>query len=149
MSGTHVHSRARSWTLQVLYGWEMSGTELPLTGYAERALARRRVADRYRPHLHRLLEVLEEHRPEVDRVLQELMPNWRLERLAVIDRNVLRIGAAEILFVEEVPGKVAISEGVALAEKYGGQESPRFVNGVLDAVWREGAAVAGGTGEGG
>ena len=147
MSGTHVHSRARSCVLQVLYGWEMTGSDLPLTEYAERALARRRVADRYRPHIGRLLEVLEDRLPRVDRVLRELMPNWRLERLAVVDRNVLRIGAAEILYVDEVPGKVAISEGVSLAEKYGGKESPRFVNGVLDAVFREGAAVAGEAGE--
>ncbi len=144
MSGTHVHSRARSWVLQVLYGWEMSGSDLPLTEYAERALSRRRVADRYRPHIRRLLDVLERRLPAVDRVLRELMPNWRLERLAVVDRNVLRIGAAEILFVEEVPGKVAISEGITLAEKYGGKESPRFVNGVLDAVLREGASIAAG-----
>jgi N utilization substance protein B len=131
----------------VLYGWEMTSSDLPLTEYAERALARRRVADRYRPHIGRLLEVLEDRLPRVDRVLRELMPNWRLERLAVVDRNVLRIGAAEILYVDEVPGKVAISEGVSLAEKYGGKESPRFVNGVLDAVFREGAAVAGEAGE--
>lgn len=147
MSGRHVHSRARSWVLQVLYGWEISGTELPLTDYAERALSRRRVADRYRAHIHRLLDVLEERLPTIDGILQELMPNWRLERLAVVDRNVLRIGAAEILYVEEVPGKVAISEGISLAEKYGGKESPRFVNGVLDAVLREGAEAAGGAAE--
>lgn len=147
MTGTHVHSRARSWVLQVLYGWDISGTDLPLTDYAERALSRRRVSDRYRPHIRRLLGVLEERFPTVDAVLQELMPNWRLERLAVVDRNVLRIGAAEILFVDEVPGKVAISEGISLAEKYGGKESPRFVNGVLDAVLREGASAAADPGE--
>lgn len=147
MSGTHVHSRARSWVLQVLYGWEVTGSDLPLTRYAERALSRRRVADRYRPHIGRLLEVLEERLPDVDRTLQEVMPNWRLERLAVVDRNVLRIGTAEILFVDEVPGKVAISEGISLAEKYGGKESPRFVNGVLDAVYQKGAAAEAGSGE--
>lgn len=144
MSGTHVHSRARSWVLQVLYGWEATGSSLPLTDYAERALSRRRVADRYRPHIQRLLEVLEEELPAVDRTVQQVMPNWRLERLAVVDRNVLRIGTAEILFVDEVPGKVAISEGIGLAEKYGGKESPRFVNGVLDAIYQEAAAAGSG-----
>lgn len=142
----HAHSRARSWALQVLYGWDVSGSDLPLTEYAEKALARRRVADRYRPHLRRLLEVLEERLPGLDEVLRDIMPNWRLERLAAVDRNVLRIGAAEILHVEEVPPKVAISEGIALAEKYGGRESPRFVNGVLDAVYHEVAGAGGRTG---
>lgn len=138
---THAHTRARSWVLNVLYAWEISGSDEPLPEFAERALSRRRVSDRYRPHIERLLEVLDEHLPQIDEVLQEVMPNWRLERLAVIDRNVLRIGCAELLHVDEVPGKVAIHEGIRLAEKYGGKESPRFVNGVLDAVY-QGDAVA-------
>lgn len=147
MTSTHAHSRARSWALQVLYGWEVGGSDLPLTDYAERALARRTVADRYRSHLGRLLEVLEAHLPELDEVLRDIMPNWRLERLAAVERNVLRIGAAELLYLEDVPPKVAISEGIKLAEKYGGEESPRFVNGVLDAVYHEVAAAGERTGE--
>lgn len=137
MKTAHAHSRARSWVLQILYAWEISGEDRTLEEQAEEVFRRRRVSDRYRPHIGRLLELLEEHRPEVDRTLQEVMPNWRLERLATIDRNVLRIGAVEILFADEVPGKVAISEGIKLAEKYGGRESPGFVNGVLDAVFQD------------
>jgi len=133
----HVRSRARAWALQVLYARDISGSETPLREYAARCLARRRVSERYRPHLERLLGLLEEHLPEVDRRIRDVMPNWRLDRLAVIDRNVLRIGAAELLFVEDVPGKVAIHEAIQLAEKYGGEESPRFVNGVLDAIYQE------------
>ncbi|HKK08410.1 MAG TPA: transcription antitermination factor NusB [Gemmatimonadota bacterium] len=133
----HVRTRARSWTLQVLYAREMSGREVDLVPFAEEALARRRVADRYRPYIDRLLAVLSEHGERVDEVLRERMPNWRLERLAAIDRNILRIGAAELLYVDDVPGKVAIHEAIRLAEKYGGKESPRFVNGVLDAVYQD------------
>lgn len=143
MKGAHVHSRARSWVLQVLYAWEISDSDLPLAEYAEEALAKRRVRDRYRPYIQRLLELLDEGLPEVDETLREVMPNWRLERLSAVDRNILRIGAAELLFLEEVPGKVAITEGITLAEKYGGKESPRFVNGVLDAVWKESGATSG------
>lgn len=150
MKPAHAHSRARSWVLQLLYGWEVSGSDLGLTDYAERALARRRVRDRYRPYIQRLVEVLDGRVGEVDRVLRDVMPNWRLERLSAVDRNILRIGAAELLFFDDVPGKVAITEGITLAEKYGGQESPRFVNGVLDAVWKEAGSGAGAaTGEGG
>ena len=68
------------------------------------------------------------------------MPNWRLDRLATVDRNILRIGAAELRFVKEVPAKVAIHEAIRLAEKYGSADSPGFVNGVLDAVHREPSA---------
>ncbi len=64
------------------------------------------------------------------------MPNWRLERLSAIDRNILRIGTVEILAMPDVPPAVAIHEAVRLAERYGSADSPRFVNGVLDAVSR-------------
>lgn len=133
----HAHSRARSWTLHILYAWEIADGERGLAEQARRVFERRRVSDRYRPHIDRLLGLLEEHLDEIDDTLRDVMPNWRLERLATIDRNVLRIGAAELLYADEIPGKVAISEGIKLAEKYGGRESPGFVNGVLDAVYRE------------
>lgn len=137
MRGTHAHSRARSWVLQILYAWEIAGDDRTLEEQARRTFDRRRVGDRYRPYIGRLLDLLADHMPEIDDTLREVMPNWRLERLATIDRNVLRIGAAELLFADDVPGKVAISEGIKLAEKYGGRESPGFVNGVLDAIYRE------------
>jgi len=133
----HVRTRARSWALQVLYARDMSGREEELVAFGEQALSRRRVADRYLPYLHRLLTILGEHGDRIDETLQERMPNWRVERLAAIDRNILRIGAAELLYVDDVPGKVAIHEAIRLAEKYGGKESPRFVNGVLDAVYQD------------
>lgn len=137
MRSTHAHSRARSWVLQILYAWEIAGGDRSLEEQARRTLDRRRVSDRYRPYIARLLELLTGHMDEIDETLREVMPNWRLERLATIDRNVLRIGAAELLFADDIPGKVAISEGIELAEKYGGRESPGFVNGVLDAIYQE------------
>jgi N utilization substance protein B len=130
--------------LQVLYGWDLVGDEEELRPFARRVLTHRRVSDRYRPYIERLLDVLQEHVGEVDEVLRETIPNWRLERLAVVDRNVLRIGAAELLFVDDVPGKVAIHEAIQLAEKYGSEESPRFVNGVLDGLYQSGRIPAGG-----
>lgn len=135
MKPAHVRSRARSWVLQLLYGWDVGG-DTALGEHAASELTRRRVSARYRPYVDRLIELLEGHLEEVDRELRASIPNWRLERLAVIDRNVLRIGAVELLYAEDVPGKVAISEAIRLAEKYGSEESPRFVNGVLDAIYR-------------
>jgi N utilization substance protein B len=123
--------------LQILYAWEIAGDDRSLEEQARRTLGRRRVSDRYRPYIGRLLELLTGHMDEIDETLRDVMPNWRLERLATIDRNVLRIGAAELLFADDIPGKVAISEGIELAEKYGGRESPGFVNGVLDAIYQE------------
>ena len=133
----HVRSRARSWALQVLYGWDMAGGGRDLNGYAAEALARRRVSRRYQPYLGRLLELVGSHASEIDATVQEHMPNWRLERLSAVDRAILRIATAELLYQEDVPGKVAIHEAIRLAERYGGKESHRFVNGVLDAVYQD------------
>lgn len=141
MRTAHLRTRARSWVLQLLYAWEIAG-EGRLRDHAAQMLGRRRVAERYRAYIQRLLEILDEHLEEIDGRLQATIPNWRLERLAAIDRNVLRIGTAELLYGQDVPGKVAISEAIKLAEKYGSEESPRFVNGVLDAIYRQ--AVVGG-----
>jgi N utilization substance protein B len=80
--------------------------------------------------------VLDARLADIDAALRDALDNWRLERLSAIDRAVLRIGAAEILYVDEVPPKVAIQEAIRLAESYGGDESPRFVNGVLDALYK-------------
>ena len=137
-------TRAREWTLHVLYGWEMSGAAQDLRSYADQALADRVVADRAKEHLRHLIGALDAHQADVDRTVQTVMSNWRLDRLSVIDRNILRIGAVEILYLDRVPGKVAIHEAILLAEKYGSEESPRFVNGVLDAIYHGREAVDGG-----
>jgi N utilization substance protein B len=131
-----ARSRARGWTLQVLYAWEMRGASEPLDGFADGMLADRRVAEDSRPYIDRLVRVVGAHRAEIDRQLQSALTNWRLNRLSAIDRAILRLGAAEMLFVDDVPPIVSIQEGVKLAEKYGTAESPRFVNGVLDALMR-------------
>ena len=73
---------------------------------------------------------------EIARSLHDALENWRLERLSAIDRAVLRLAAVELMHLDDVPPKVAIQEGIRLAEQYGGPESPRFVNGVLDALYK-------------
>lgn len=75
--------------------------------------------------------------PEIDALLRDKTVGWRLERLALLDRNILRLGVFEILFRDDVPPEVAIDEAVELAKTYGTEPAPRFVNGILDRVWRE------------
>ena len=72
----------------------------------------------------------------MDQLLEVALENWRLERLALLDRGILRIAAAELICFDEIPPKVSIQEAVRLAERYSGPESPRFVNGVMDAVYK-------------
>lgn len=135
MRPANPRSRARSWVLQVLYGWDTAG-EGTLGEWAGEALEGRRLSPRYRPYVRRLLEALEQYLPDCDDAIELSMPNWRLDRLSVIDRNILRIGTVEMLRVQDVPPRVAIHEAIRLAERYGSEDSPGFVNGVLDAVSR-------------
>ncbi len=128
-------SRARAWFLQVHYRWESERGALDLPQALSETLRNRLVAPARVPYLERLVSAYEGHRTRVDEAIARCMENWRMDRLTVMDRGVLRLGATEILCLADLPGKVAIQEAVRLAEHYGGEQSPAFVNGVLDAVF--------------
>jgi len=102
-----------------------------------------------------LVEMLEDHEPtdqleyietvyfgvleridEIDRLIGERTVGWRFERLALIDRNILRLGVYELLYLDEVPAEVAIDEAVELAKNYGTDQARSFVNGILDRIWK-------------
>jgi N utilization substance protein B len=129
-------TRARAWALQIHYRWESGGKTGTLIDSLVDTVATRRIAPRRLPMVRGLLRRLDEHLDEIDRALDDALDNWSLDRLSSIDRGVLRIGATELLHDDEVPPKVAIQEAIRLAEGYGGHESPRFVNGVLDALYK-------------
>ena len=129
-------SRARAWALQIHYRWESGGFEGTLRDALVDTTSSRVVSPRRLPYIREILALLDEHLTDVDAALDAALDNWRLDRLSAIDRAVLRIGAVELLWIDEVPPKVAIQEAIRLAEAYGGDESPRFVNGVLDALYK-------------
>lgn len=74
------------------------------------------------------------NKAEVDRVITKHATNWEMDRMAVIDRNILRAAAYELIFADDIPPKVAINEAIELAKKYGDKDSGKFVNGVLDKI---------------
>lgn len=78
-------------------------------------------------------------KPEIDNIIQKAAPEWPIEKISIVDRNVLRIGLYELIFSDrsEVPAKVAINEAIELAKNFGGDNSGKFVNGVLGAVYKE------------
>lgn len=80
-----------------------------------------------------------EKRKDVDNIISKAAPDWPLDKISIVDRNILRIGLYELLFSDkkEVPAKVAINEAIELAKSYGGEKSGKFVNGVLGSVYRE------------
>jgi N utilization substance protein B len=127
-------SRARGWALQVLYAWESRGDAASIIEVLREFETERRIAASSRPYLSELIRTVARHREEIDKKIQEALTNWRLERLAAIDRNILRLAAAELYYLEDIPPLVSIQQAISLAEKYGTAESPRFINGVLDAL---------------
>lgn len=130
-------SRARGWALQALYAWEQRGAEAEMgMPVLQELFANLRVSPANRPYAEILVRLVATNLRQIDRTIEEALTNWRLERLAVVDRAILRLGTAEMMFVDDVPPRMCIREMVQLAEKYGTGDSPRFVNGVLDAVMR-------------
>ena len=75
---------------------------------------------------------------EIDQVIERSAKNWKLSRMAVVDRNILRLGVAQLMYLsEEVPPKVAIDESIELGKKFGDGQSGKFINGILDNVYKE------------
>lgn len=87
-----------------------------------------------RPYTFELLRNTIEYRQSIDDLIRQCAKNWRLERITVADRNLLRLGVCEMLYSKDVPHQVAINEAVEIAKRFGTNESPSFVNGILDAA---------------
>lgn len=86
-----------------------------------------------------LVETVAENRNKIDPLIEKCAPEWPIEQVTLVDRNILRLGICELLYgnYEEVPPKVAINEAIELAKSFGGESSGRFVNGVLGTIYRE------------
>jgi N utilization substance protein B len=137
--------KARELALQFLFQWDVSGG-----GDLEARLAQ--FWEWQHPHsevlrfAEGLIRGTLDHLREIDELLAQASEHWTLDRMATVDRNILRYAAYEILYSasggEEVPEKVAIDEAIEVAKKYGSAESPAFVNGVLDQIVRQGKRKA-------
>lgn len=134
MPRTRVETRARARVLQALYAWDVRGEE-GLERVATQIWDDLSVPPDERKLAGFLIRTLSQHGKDIDTELADVTTNWRLDRLGVVDRCVLRLGAAE-LHRGETPPVVAIQEAVHLAERYGTVKSAKFVNGVLDALAR-------------
>ncbi|HEO64179.1 MAG TPA: transcription antitermination factor NusB, partial [Candidatus Omnitrophica bacterium] len=84
----------------------------------------------------RLIKETRKNIAQIDSIIEKHAFNWELERMAVIDRNVLRLGVYEVLYCESIPPRVTLNEAIELAKKYGDNDSGRFVNGILDKIIR-------------
>jgi N utilization substance protein B len=126
-------TKARERALQALYQIDVASTDL------DEALSRfwrsfEPVEREVREMAEALVRGVAQHRREIDDAIETVSTNWRLDRMAKVDRNVLRLAAHELLHRPDVPVKVAINEAIELGKKYGSESSGAFVNGVLDKM---------------
>jgi transcription antitermination protein NusB len=127
-----VRRRAREIALQVLYQLDLrpGEPEEALNLYFENF----RPSDQAREYCRRLIDGVLENREEIDRLIEENSENWTLKRIAVVDRNILRISAFELLHCPDVPFRVSLDEAIELAKKFGTDDSGSFINGILDRI---------------
>ncbi|MDD5341874.1 MAG: transcription antitermination factor NusB [Patescibacteria group bacterium] len=135
MSNRHL---GRTLAMQTLYEWDFNGqkrTDLTATAKAN--------VEKFAPGfddidftLQIINGILKNLKP-IDQIITKYAPEWPLEQITVVDRNILRLGVYELKFAPDIPPKVAINEAIELAKTFGGESSGKFVNGVLGAIYKD------------
>ena len=138
--------------MQSLYEWDFDSSLIDVPSLAKPKFSKEKLAEILRDNLEEYAEGLEDcgfaedlafgvfgHRDEIDAIISKLAPEWPIEQVTIINRNVLRIGVYELKFGkrDDVPPKVAINESIELAKTFGGQSSGKFINGVLGSLYKE------------
>lgn len=137
MANRHL---SRSIVLQTLFEWDLNATDRNATlETLERNITEFAPNKTDRSFMEKTLTGVLAKQSEIDLIIEKAAPEWPLERISPVDRNILRLGLYELLFADrsDVPAKVAINEAIELAKQFGGDNSGRFVNGVLGAVYKE------------
>jgi len=130
---------ARSIVLQSLYEWDFYGLKSDLAKIMERNLTEFGPGIDETDFVWKIVDGIVKNFNNLNKIIEKSAPEWPLSQISIIDRNVLRIGLYELMFADrnEVPAKVAINEAIELAKNYGGQNSGKFINGVLGTVFNE------------
>ncbi|MCI0479283.1 transcription antitermination factor NusB [Candidatus Uhrbacteria bacterium] len=133
MSNRHL---ARAVALQTLYEWDFHRGEKDADDIIERDLEEFASELDEKDFARSVVAGVLSHRQDIDATITRFAPDWPLEKITTVDRNVLRIGTFELMYDDDIPSKVAINEAIELAKTFGGESSGKFVNGVLGAVYR-------------
>lgn len=135
--------KSREIALQMLYQMEMTGhtPHMVIDLYFELTSGDEEknpdLAEAVRPFAEQLLNGVYAHRDELDKMIVTASENWRLERMSIVDRNVIRIALFEMLYCPEIPPKVSINEAIDLGKTFGSPDSGAFINGILDHLLPE------------
>ena len=131
-------SRARRLAMQILYQREITGDNVGRILGTKSYSIEEGEPDGF---CRELVSGVESHLVEIDETIGTVSENWSVSRMPLVDRNILRLATFEVLFVEDVPASVAINEAVELAKVFGGEDSSKFVNGVLGKIAERHAAL--------
>lgn len=137
MASRHL---SRSIVVQSLYEWDFyNKSKQTLEQIAERNVAEFGPGLEDQSLVWELVEGVQKHMPEIDKIIEKAAPEWPIAQIPIIDRNVLRVGLYELLYAdkEQVPPKVAINEAIELAKTFSGKISGKFINGVLGTVYKQ------------
>jgi transcription antitermination protein NusB len=126
---------SRELALKFLYQFEFNKADFDdqMTSFSARLSCKEEV----KTFLEELVTKVLNHLDEIDDILKKYSEHWALDRMTVIDRNILRLGVCELFYSQTIPPKVVINEAVEIAKKYGSEESPDFINGILDKIFKE------------
>lgn len=127
---------AREFALQILYRLDM-GQENLAEKILEEFWETNLTSDDVKEYTDLLVKGTKENQKEIDRIIADSAENWTIDRMASVDRNILRFSTYEILKRNEIPSSVIINEAIEIAKKYGTEESGSFINGILDRVAKE------------
>lgn len=134
MSNRHL---GRTIAIQTLYQWDFNDRKIDILEVL------RQNRESFAPEfndggfMEHLVKGVVEHIEEIDSLITKFAPEWPLDQITIVDRNVLRLGTYELRYDLEIPAKVAINESIELAKAFGGESSGKFVNGVLGAVYKD------------
>lgn len=124
--------KAREETLRFLFRleFEKAQVEEKLTQYWEN----KKTPEEIKEYSTWLIHGIISHQDKIDNIIQSFSENWRISRMALVDRNILRMAVFELLYEEDIASAIVIDEAIEVAKKYSGEEAAKFVNGILDAV---------------
>jgi len=136
MASRHL---SRSIAMQSLYEWDFSGKKIDLEKTVEKDIKEFGPGLEDQSLVWQIVTGIIKHGTSIDKIIEKAAPEWPINQITIVDRNILRIGLFELLYSnkEEVPPKVAINEAIELAKSFGGDSSGRFVNGVLGTVYKQ------------
>lgn len=126
-----LRRRAREYALQILFQFDLNKDA---EGLLDRSWEGKDIPIQLKEFTHTLVKGTIKHLAQIDSLIMSNAENWSLERMAIVDRNILRLAIYELLYLDDIPSRVTINEAIEISKRYGSEDSSAFVNGILDRI---------------